>query len=70
LMCHYIAQDLHQQKQYFRDITPKNWVWPLTWMQKCTGGENKGFLRKPQSGLTWFNVGESTTAVEVLLTLA
>ncbi|KAF2657244.1 DUF300-domain-containing protein [Lophiostoma macrostomum CBS 122681] len=56
LMCHYIAPDLHQQKQYFRDITPKNWVWPLTWIQKCTGGENKGFLRKPRSGLTWFNI--------------
>jgi hypothetical protein len=25
-------------------------------MQKCTGGEDHGWLRKPRSGLTWFNV--------------
>lgn len=56
LMCHYIAPNLHEQKQYFRNIEPKNWVWPVNWMQKCTGGESKGFLRKPQSGLTWFNI--------------
>ena len=56
LMCHYIAPNLHAQKEYFRNIQPKNWVWPLNWMQKCTGGENKGFLRRPRSGLTWFNV--------------
>ncbi|CAI6336954.1 unnamed protein product [Periconia digitata] len=56
LLCHYIAPDLHEQKAYFRGVTPKNWVWPVNWMQKCTGGEDKGWLRKPQSGLTWFNV--------------
>lgn len=56
LMCHYIAPTLHEQKIYFRDVQPKNWVWPLNWMQKCTGGETKGWLRKPASGLTWFNV--------------
>ncbi|KAF2791901.1 DUF300-domain-containing protein [Melanomma pulvis-pyrius CBS 109.77] len=56
LMCHYIAPNLHEQKEYFRNVQPKNWVWPLNWMQKCTGGENKGFLRRPRSGLTWFNV--------------
>ncbi|KAF2180699.1 DUF300-domain-containing protein [Zopfia rhizophila CBS 207.26] len=56
LMCHYIAPNLHEQKHYFRNIEVKNWIWPLNWMQKCTGGENKGFLRKPQSGLTWFNI--------------
>jgi hypothetical protein len=56
LMCHYIAPNLHEQKQYFRDIEPKNWVWPMNWCQKCSGGETKGWLRKPSSGLTWFNV--------------
>lgn len=56
LMCHYIAPNLHEQKEYFRNVQPKNWVWPLNWMQKCTGGQDKGWLRKPQSGLTWFNV--------------
>src|SRR5690242_8306980 len=56
LMCHYIAPNLHDQKEYFRNVEPKNWVWPITWMQKCTGGEQKGWLRKPRSGLTWFNV--------------
>lgn len=56
LMCHYIAPNLHEQKEYFRSVEPKNWVWPVNWMQKCTGGETKGWLRKPSSGLTWFNV--------------
>ena len=56
LMCHYIAPNLHEQKEYFRNVEPKNWVWPITWMQKCSGGEDKGWLRKPRSGLTWFNV--------------
>lgn len=59
LMCHYIAPTLHEQKEYFRNVQPKNWVWPLNWMQKCTGGENKGFLRRPRSGLTWFNVSKA-----------
>jgi hypothetical protein len=56
LLCHYIAPDLHSQKDYFRGIQPKNWVWPLTWLQKCSGGKN-GIWRVPRSGLTWFNVG-------------
>ncbi|OCL04802.1 DUF300-domain-containing protein, partial [Glonium stellatum] len=56
LLCHYIASNLHDQKEYFRTLEPKNWIWPLNWMQPCTGGQNKGFLRKPQSGLTWFNI--------------
>lgn len=56
LMCHYIAPTLHDQKEHFRHIEPKNWVWPVDWLQKCTGGQDKGFLRKPKSGLTWFNV--------------
>ncbi|KAK7189683.1 hypothetical protein DPSP01_014785 [Paraphaeosphaeria sporulosa] len=56
LMCHYIAPNLHEQKEYFRGVQPKNWVWPVTWMQKCTGGQDKGWLRRPRSGLTWFNV--------------
>ena len=57
LLCAYIAPDLHQQKVYFRTITPKKWVWPMKYFQKCTGGPDKGFLRTPRSGLTWFNVG-------------
>ncbi|EYE93573.1 OSTA/TMEM184 family protein [Aspergillus ruber CBS 135680] len=55
LMCHYLAPDLHSQKNYFRGIKPKQWVWPLNWAQKCCGGEN-GIWRVPRSGLTWFNV--------------
>jgi len=55
LMSAYIAEDLHHQKQYFRTIKPKRWVWPMKYFQKCTGGE-KGWLRTPRSGLTWFNV--------------
>ena len=56
LLCHYIAPDLHNQKDYFRGVRPVNWVWPMGWCQRCTGGENQGLLRRPRSGLTWFNV--------------
>lgn len=57
LMCAYIAPDLHSQKDYFRGITPKQWVWPLPWFQnwKCCFG-HRGAWRSPRSGLTWFNV--------------
>ncbi|KXG49804.1 Organic solute transporter Ost-alpha [Penicillium griseofulvum] len=54
LMCHYIAPDLHSQKDYFRGIQPKEWLWPLSWLQKCCGGER--IWRTPRSGLTWFNI--------------
>lgn len=56
LLCHYIAPNLHEQKEYFRNITPKNWFWGVFGLQRCTGGENKGPFRKPRSGLTWFNI--------------
>ena len=56
LMCHYVAPSLHEQKAYLRDVVPKNWAFPINLLQKLTGGEFKGRLRKPQSGLTWFNV--------------
>ncbi|KAJ5743026.1 hypothetical protein N7533_010128 [Penicillium manginii] len=56
LMCHYIAPDLHSQKDYFRGIQPKTWLWPLNHFQKwvCCGGER--LWRNPRSGLTWFNI--------------
>jgi len=50
LLCNYTAPNLHDQKDYFRTITPQRWVWPLP----C-GGE-RGIWRTPRSGLTWFNV--------------
>lgn len=56
LMCHYVAPNLHEQKAYLRRVRPKKWAWPVSWAQKVTGGEMKGCLRKPRSGLTWFNV--------------
>lgn len=52
LLCHYIAPDLHNQKDYFRGIKPRPWVWPLSWAGKCCGN----LWRTPRSGLTWFNV--------------
>ena len=58
LMCAYVAHDLHAQKEYFRTITPRNWIWPLPWFQKCCGGD-RGIWRTPRSGLTWFNVRKS-----------
>ncbi|KAI8961640.1 DUF300-domain-containing protein [Daldinia sp. FL1419] len=56
LMCHYVAPDLHQQKDFFRNMHPiKAWVWPITWFARCCGGE-RGPWRTPKSGLTWFNI--------------
>ena len=57
LLCNYIAPDLHNQKEYFRQLTPKNWLLPLNWFQRCCGSQRKGPWRVPRSGLTWFNVG-------------
>ncbi|KAH6659528.1 organic solute transporter Ostalpha-domain-containing protein [Truncatella angustata] len=56
LMCHYMAPDLHEQKEYFRHMHPvKPWVWPINWLKKCCGGD-RGPWRTPTSGLTWFNI--------------
>jgi ABC-type sugar transport system permease subunit len=55
LLCAYIARDLHAQKEYFRTITPRKWIWPMGWLQKCCGGD-RAIWRTPRSGLTWFNV--------------
>jgi len=56
LMCHYVAPDLHEQKEYFRNLHPvKPWIWPLSWTAKCCGGQ-RGPWRTPKSGLTWFNI--------------
>jgi hypothetical protein len=55
LLCHYIAPDLHNQKEYFRTIQPKPWVLPVSWIKRVWGGDT-GMWRTPRSGLTWFNV--------------
>ncbi|KAI0387654.1 DUF300-domain-containing protein [Hypomontagnella monticulosa] len=56
LLCHYVAPDLHDQKEFFRNMRPvKPWVLPVNWFAKCCGGE-RGPWRTPQSGLTWFNI--------------
>jgi hypothetical protein len=44
LLSHYVAPNLHEQKEYFRSIHPKLWMFPL----------NK--VKPPRSGLTWFNI--------------
>ncbi|KAF8849735.1 hypothetical protein BDZ45DRAFT_221568 [Acephala macrosclerotiorum] len=59
-MGNYIAPDLHEIKMYFCSISPKTWMnsWPLlpiAWFAKCCGGE-RGPLRTPRSGLTWYNI--------------
>lgn len=63
LLCHYIAPDLHAQKDYFRQLHPINWFWGVFGLQKCTGGQDKGILRKPRSGLTWFNVSVTVSSL-------
>lgn len=56
LMCHYMAPDLHEQKDYFRNMRPiKPWVWPVDWFAWCCGRQ-RGIWRTPKSGLTWFNI--------------
>ena len=55
LLCHYVAPDLHSQKDYFRTLKPKPWLLPLNWFARCCGGQ-RGIWRVPRSGLTWFNV--------------
>ena len=54
LLCYYIAPDLHTQKEYFRGVKPKPWIW-LHHLGRCWG--EKRYWRTPRSGLTWFNVG-------------
>lgn len=61
LLCNYIAPNLHEQKDYFRQVQPINWFWGVFGLQKCTGGKDKGILRIPRSGLTWFNVRSLTS---------
>ncbi|KAJ5287235.1 hypothetical protein N7478_002921 [Penicillium angulare] len=57
LLCAYIAPDLHSQKDYFRGIQPKTWLFPLNYFQKWVWcGSKRGVWRNPRSGLTWFNV--------------
>ncbi|KAI5467643.1 organic solute transporter Ostalpha-domain-containing protein [Mariannaea sp. PMI_226] len=56
LICHYVAPDLHSQKNFFREMTPiQGWIIPVSWLSKCTGGQ-RGPFRVPRSGLTWFNI--------------
>ncbi|OAQ98021.1 hypothetical protein LLEC1_05037 [Akanthomyces lecanii] len=56
LLCHYVAPDLHSQKEFFREMRPvKPWVLPVNWFAACCGGQ-RGPWRTPKSGLTWFNI--------------
>ncbi|CAK7272798.1 hypothetical protein SEPCBS57363_005328 [Sporothrix epigloea] len=56
LLCSYVRPELHDQKDYFRDLRGiKQWVFPVTLFKKCCGGE-RGPWRTPRSGLTWFNI--------------
>ena len=55
LLCHYIAPDLHSQKDYFRGVQPKPWLLPVSWFSFCCGGQ-RGIWRNAKNGLTWFNV--------------
>ena len=52
LVCSYIAPNLHDQKDYFRRMPPRPWIWPVQWFKRCCGP----MTRTPRSGLTQFNV--------------
>ncbi|KAF2751462.1 DUF300-domain-containing protein [Sporormia fimetaria CBS 119925] len=51
LLCHYVAPNLHDQKEYFRGVEPKNWL-----VQKHVLRRHPMSWRRPRSGLTWFNI--------------
>ncbi|KAI5303990.1 hypothetical protein KEM56_006987 [Ascosphaera pollenicola] len=34
LLCNYIADNLHDQKAYFREAVPKPWLWPVSTLKK------------------------------------
>lgn len=56
LMCQYMAPNLHEQKQFFRQLKPiQPWVLPVSWFKFLCGGD-RGPWRTPKSGLTWFNI--------------
>lgn len=56
LMCTYMSPTLHEQKQFFRQLSPiQPWVWPVNWFKAMCGGD-RGPWRTPKSGLTWFNI--------------
>ena len=60
LLCHYIAPSLHDQKEHFRTLQPREWIFPLRQFKSCCGGD-RGPWRTPRSGLTWFNVSSRPT---------
>ncbi len=37
LFIHYVVPNVHDQKQYFRNIEPRAWTWPVSWFKKCCG---------------------------------
>jgi Organic solute transporter Ostalpha len=53
-----LAPTLREQKVHIQEISVKNWTWPVKWLQTCTGGSEKGLLKRPRNGLLWFNVRE------------
>lgn len=56
LMCTYISPTLHDQKKFFRQLSPiQPWVLPVNWFKAMCGGD-RGPWRTPKSGLTWFNI--------------
>ncbi|KAI5296417.1 hypothetical protein KEM52_002829 [Ascosphaera acerosa] len=53
LLCNYVGDDLHDQKNYFREAVPKPWMWPIRSFKRCCG---EWLWRTPRSGLTQFNI--------------
>jgi hypothetical protein len=56
LLRYAIAPTLREQKVFFEHLEHRNWGRPIRWLQMCTGGAEKGLLRRPTKGSTWFNV--------------
>lgn len=62
LLCHYIAPNLHDQKDYFRQLAPRPWRISFLGMGYSLRVQ-RGWLKAPANGLTWFNVSNGVCLV-------
>lgn len=46
LLCYYVAPNIHDQKDYFRGLKPKNWFWRFNGLQYICGKSFKLALKR------------------------
>jgi len=59
---------LHNQKQVLRKLEPRKWIWPISWLQRCTGGKERGLFKRAGDGLPRFDVSSLCTVTLVWYT--